>query len=41
MTRTPWMITLLAATALSAPASAQTSVDKTVPFELDKWYELT
>jgi hypothetical protein len=34
------MVTLLAATVLTAPASAQTSVDKTVPFELDKWYEL-
>jgi len=40
MTRTPWMLTLLAATVLSAPVSAQTSVDKTLPFELDKWYEL-
>jgi hypothetical protein len=40
MTRTSWMFTLLAATVLAAPASAQTSVDKTVPFELDKWYEL-
>jgi len=39
MTRTSWMVTLLAAV-LAAPASAQTSVDKTVPFELDKWYEL-
>jgi len=34
------MVTLLAATVLAAPASAQTTVDKTVPFELDKWYEL-
>jgi hypothetical protein len=41
MTRTSWMLTLLAAaTVLAVPASAQTSVDKTVPFELDKWYEL-
>jgi hypothetical protein len=40
MTRTSWIFTLLAATVLAAPASAQTSVDKTVPFELDKWYEL-
>ena len=40
MTRTTWMLTLLAATVLAAPASAQTSVDKTLPFELDKWYEL-
>jgi hypothetical protein len=39
MTRTSWMVTLLAVV-LAAPASAQTSVDKTVPFELDKWYEL-
>ena len=30
----------LLALALAAPALAQTSVDKTVPFELDKWYEL-
>jgi len=40
MTRTAWMVTLLAATVLARPASAQTSVDKTVPFELEKWYEL-
>jgi hypothetical protein len=40
MARTPWMLTLLVAAVLAAPASAQTSVDKTVPFELDKWYEL-
>jgi hypothetical protein len=33
------MVTLLAAV-LAAPASAQTSINKTVPFELDKWYEL-
>ncbi len=33
-----WTVVLLAA--LAAPAAAQTSVDKTVPFELDKWYEL-
>ena len=39
MTRTSWMVILLAAV-LAAPASAQTSVNKTVPFELDKWYEL-
>ncbi|HEV7500331.1 MAG TPA: hypothetical protein VGQ33_10025 [Vicinamibacteria bacterium] len=30
---------LLATTALAIPASAQ-SVDKTLPFELDHWYEL-
>ena len=40
MRPTSWMVTLLAGTVLAAPASAQTSVDKTVPFELDKWYEL-
>lgn len=40
MTRTSWMLTMLAATVLAAPASAQTSVDRTVPFELDKWFEL-
>ena len=40
MARTSWMLTLLVAAVLAAPASAQTSVDKTVPFELDKWYEL-
>ena len=40
MTRTSWMFTLLTATLLAAPASGQTTVDKTVPFELDKWYEL-
>ncbi len=40
MTRTSWMFTLLTATLLTAPASGQTTVDKTVPFELDKWYEL-
>ena len=42
MRPTSWMVTLLAATVLAAPApaSAQTSVDRTVPFELDKWYEL-
>jgi len=34
------LMTLAAAASLCAPASAQTSVDKTVPFELDKWYEL-
>ena len=28
MARTPWMLTLLAATVLAAPASAQTLVDK-------------
>ena len=40
MTRTSWTVTLLAAVVLASPASAQTSVDKTVPFELDKWFEL-
>ena len=40
MTRTSWMLSMLAATVLAVPASAQTSVDRTVPFELDKWYEL-
>jgi hypothetical protein len=40
MARIAWSATLLAATLLAAPASAQTSVDKTVPFELDRWYEL-
>ena len=40
MTRTSWMLSVLAATVLAAPASAQTSVDRTVPFELDKWFEL-
>jgi hypothetical protein len=34
-----WMATVLVA-ALAVPAAAQTSVDKTVPFELDRWYEL-
>jgi hypothetical protein len=34
------MVTVLVSAALAAPAAAQTSVDKTVPFELDKWYEL-
>ena len=40
MTRTSWMLSVLAATVLAVPASAQTSVDRTVPFELDKWFEL-
>jgi len=40
MRPTSWMVTLLAATVLTAPASGQTSVNKTVAFELDKWYEL-
>src|SRR6188474_1051336 len=39
MTRTSWMLSVLAATVLAVPASAQTSVDRTVPFELDKWFE--
>jgi hypothetical protein len=34
------LMTLAALAALVAPAAAQTSVDKTLPFELDKWYEL-
>lgn len=34
-----WMGALLAAVALAAPAAAQ-SVDKNLPFELDRWYEL-
>ncbi len=34
------LMTLAAAAALVAPAAAQTLVDKTLPFELDKWYEL-
>jgi hypothetical protein len=40
MTRTSWMLSVLAATVLAVPASAQTSVDRTVPFELEKWFEL-
>lgn len=38
-----WMAvaTMLATAAVPAPAAAQTSVDKTVPFELDKWYDLS
>jgi len=40
MTRTSWMLGVLAATVLAVPASAQTSVDRTVPFELEKWFEL-
>jgi len=39
MARIAWS-TLVAASLLAVPASAQTSVDKTVPFELDRWYEL-
>jgi hypothetical protein len=34
------MMVLLATAALAVPAAAQVTVDKTVPFELDKWYEL-
>jgi hypothetical protein len=34
------VMTLAAAAALAAPAAAQAPLDKTVPFELDKWYEL-
>jgi hypothetical protein len=34
------VLPLLAASVLAAPASAQLAVDKTVPFELDKWIEL-
>jgi opacity protein-like surface antigen len=33
------LVAVLAA-GLAVPAAAQTSVDKTVPFELDKWYQL-
>jgi hypothetical protein len=35
-----FMVTVLAVAVLVRPALAQTTVDKTVPFELDKWYEL-
>jgi hypothetical protein len=35
-----FVVTVLAVAALARPAAAQTTVDKTVPFELDKWYEL-
>ena len=35
-----FLLALLAVAALAAPAAAQTTVDKTLPFELDKWYEL-
>jgi hypothetical protein len=34
------LLALFAAAALAAPAAAQPTVDKTLPFELDKWYEL-
>jgi hypothetical protein len=35
------LLAIFAAAALAAPAAAQTTVDKTLPFELDKWYELS
>ncbi len=35
-----FLLAILAVAALAAPAAAQTTVDKTLPFELDKWYEL-
>lgn len=35
-----FVLAILAVAALAVPAAAQTSVDKTLPFELDKWYEL-
>jgi hypothetical protein len=31
---------LLAMTVLAVPAAAQVTVDKTLPFETDKWYDL-
>ena len=34
------LMTLAALAILVSPSAAQTSVDKTLPFELDKWYEL-
>jgi hypothetical protein len=34
------LMTLAAAAILVSPAAAQAAVDTTVPFELDKWYEL-
>lgn len=34
------LFAILAVAALAAPAAAQPAVDKTLPFELDKWYEL-
>ena len=34
------LLALFAAAALATPVAAQTTVDKTLPFELDKWYEL-
>ena len=34
------MLAVLAVAVLARPAPAQPSVDKTVPFELGKWYEL-
>jgi hypothetical protein len=41
MTLTRSLAVALALSAvLAAPGAAQTSVDKTVPFELDKWHEL-
>src|SRR4051812_83653 len=33
-------LAILAVAALAAPAAAQTAVDKTLPFEVDKWYDL-
>lgn len=35
-----FVLAILAVAALAVPAAAQTTVDKTLPFELDKWYEL-
>ena len=34
------MVAVLGMAVLARPAAAQTSVDKTLPFELDKWYAL-
>jgi hypothetical protein len=33
-------LAVLALAAMAAPAAAQPTVDKSLPFELDKWYEL-
>jgi len=35
-----FVLAFVFAAARAAPASAQPTVDKTLPFELDKWYEL-
>lgn len=35
-----WMVAVLGMVVLARPAAAQRSVDKSVPFELDKWYAL-